>query len=538
MKKIFLIAGCFIHSLFAQLQLSPSSQLFSPIICDQETTVTAWLVNQTDHPIHVHNVSNINEKMVVSFVEGQVEANDSIPVELILNPDQNIDEYDFLLVSTEDAGEFVFPVTVEGFFGDFYDSFTRNKWDINLYTALGNYVSGHTSLGYSTARDYMFTYVDNKNDSIECVYTGRKIYLNHNSTSPRSEAFSQDINTEHTFPQGFFDSDEPMRSDLFHLFPTDVDANSRRGSYPFGVVDHSIQWQSGGSKLGLDGNNQTVFEPRDVHKGNVARAMFYFVVRYENYADFLDYQEETLRQWNDADPVDDRELLRNDRIAELQGKRNPFIDHPQLAKRIISISAVYNREFYPDAHIFPASVTWFSSADTLTLMVMNQGRENLSISGVDIPGISSEVILPYTSLLQPGEMEEIRFMIPGTESFDSLRIEINTNDPLNPDIQATIINQSTLGVDAPLPITESFDVQLYPNPFNHQLNLSLKHVNSSPLELQVYNIMGQIIMDKKLQPDGQQVNIKLDFAKFSSGTYLIKVRQNQQFVTKKVLYLK
>ena len=38
-----------------------------------------------------------------------------------------------------------------------------------------------------------------------------------------------------------------------------------------------------------------------------------------------------LLEWNKADPVDDFEKQRNDRIYCYQQNRNPFIDHPEIA---------------------------------------------------------------------------------------------------------------------------------------------------------------------------------------------------------------
>ena len=42
----------------------------------------------------------------------------------------------------------------------------------------------------------------------------------------------------------------------------------------------------------------------------------------------------TLREWHQADPVDDAERNRNQIIYSWQGNRNPFIDHPEFAASI------------------------------------------------------------------------------------------------------------------------------------------------------------------------------------------------------------
>ena len=75
-----------------------------------------------------------------------------------------------------------------------------------------------------------------------------------------------------------------------------------------------------------------IFEPPNGHKGNVARALFYFSVRYQIKISKL--QEYYLKKWHQQDPVDEFEKWRNDQIEDIQGNRNPFIDMPELVKHI------------------------------------------------------------------------------------------------------------------------------------------------------------------------------------------------------------
>lgn len=102
------------------------------------------------------------------------------------------------------------------------------------------------------------------------------------------------------------------------------------------------------------------FEPRDEVKGDVARMLFYMVIRYEgedgDYVDLellddlyeyedtevsiksskLPYYEDlsTLLRWHIEDPVSEWEINRNQTIYEFQGNRNPFIDMPELVEEI------------------------------------------------------------------------------------------------------------------------------------------------------------------------------------------------------------
>lgn len=144
------------------------------------------------------------------------------------------------------------------------------------------------------------------------------------------------INVEHTWPQSKFKGSSYSRfqkSDLHHLYPTDSQLNSIRGSNPFGEVSKESQGtKCPMSHIGFDSAGHKVFEPPQAHKGNVARALFYFSVRYQ--MKIVDFEEDVLKKWNMEDPVDEAELLRNNQVEEYQGNRNPFIDQPDLANQI------------------------------------------------------------------------------------------------------------------------------------------------------------------------------------------------------------
>jgi hypothetical protein len=147
------------------------------------------------------------------------------------------------------------------------------------------------------------------------------------------------INCEHTWPQSRFNgrqSRSAQKSDLHHLFPTKSVANSTRGNILFGEVNGESVSNCAASLRGNDiYENHDAFEPPKSHKGNVARALFYFAVRYK--INIPDDEEVHLRRWHRLDPVDSDEIARHERIYELQGNRNPFIDDVDLIDSITNI---------------------------------------------------------------------------------------------------------------------------------------------------------------------------------------------------------
>ena len=89
--------------------------------------------------------------------------------------------------------------------------------------------------------------------------------------------------------------------------------------------------------------------PPDKVKGDLARALFYMAVRYDgedqdttdlrlnnlpNASKFKFGKLSTLLEWHKKDPVDKKELRRNDLIETIQGNRNPFVDNPEAVERL------------------------------------------------------------------------------------------------------------------------------------------------------------------------------------------------------------
>lgn len=146
------------------------------------------------------------------------------------------------------------------------------------------------------------------------------------------------VNCEHTWPQSKFTNSFPkeiQKNDLHHLFPTYSKANSARSNYPFGTVtDNQLEISNceSSQKGTLQETNTLGWEPPSEHKGNVARAILYFSLRYE--ISIENKQEDTFKEWNKLDPVDQEEREVNLRIKDIQGNSNVFIEHPEYVDQV------------------------------------------------------------------------------------------------------------------------------------------------------------------------------------------------------------
>jgi hypothetical protein len=283
-----------------------------------------------------------------------------------------------------------------------------------------------------------------------------------------------------------------MRSDLYHLFPTDDDANTKRGSLPFGVVNNPT-WQNGGSKV-----NTTTFEPRDAHKGKVARAMFYFVLKYQNYSNFLTNQEGILRQWYNQFPVDNIERKRGNDIASIQNNRNPFIDYPQFLERITTLSStsVGNPNASTD---MPEDTIDFglvnvTTPNQYTFWLANDGFAPFTASNLNLSPSAVLTFLNGTGgnvTVQPGEATAIQIELANAAPNPNFTGTLNFNvagTGLLAIVSVPI--RANLSMTGLSDITNANAYTLYPNPA-HDL-LCMDGLTSEMKNIKVIDVLGRV----------------------------------------------
>jgi deoxyribonuclease I len=204
--------------------------------------------------------------------------------------------------------------------------------------------SFHYPVSYKRARELIFGFLYLEGTS-SATYALETYYCNDTLTNADFDSGSQlgpmkipdnnVVNVEHAWPQSHFTgqfSKGFQKADLHILFPTESQINSIRGNYPFGDVVTTLQAPCQQAVLGVNAAGERAFEPDDVIKGDMARAIFYFSVRYKSKVD--KNQETSLRQWHEMDPPDAREIELNEKIFDIQKNRNPFIDHPEYVDQI------------------------------------------------------------------------------------------------------------------------------------------------------------------------------------------------------------
>lgn len=248
----------------------------------------------------------------------------------------------------------------------YYRNISANATPSELYEQLQNLViqTHEYQYPYYISKDqYLYTWVDlHPNGQLKSIYSGRqkdaeevieedfemlqrryKKYrqLLIKDRFPEVELEQQVIeisreyrfNAEHVVPQSWFGAREPMKGDLHHLFACEPRCNNVRSNFPYFEFDTNPK-EGGKNHCGIYEYGR--FEP-DYGKGIVARATFYFLLRYprkikRRFLKKLDLP--LLCRWHEQHPVTEYEKHRNKAIFEIQGNRNPFIDFPSLTNKI------------------------------------------------------------------------------------------------------------------------------------------------------------------------------------------------------------
>lgn len=528
--RLLLLLGFLLRGLSAQLpDIQPSALDFGEVLEHAPDTLSLLLRNPGSDSLCIEELWTSplygGHPFQVLDSPGCLPPGDSLRLRVAFAPRHNVLHQGELLIRFgEKIGAAHVHLSGQGKYAQLYYASSENQSEEALKLALrARLGQGFVSLSYNAARDEMFMEVDNEavngqgapQNRLTCIYTGVQI----SNFANRSAAQSLGFNTEHVFPQSLFSENLPMRADLFHLFPATESSNNIRGNLPFGAVS-SPDWQAGGSQRG--GGR---FEPRNEAKGRIARAMLYFVVRYQNYQGFLNGQEAVLRAWHFAYPPDSLEIARNEAIFLRQGNRNPFIDYPQLAERITSFSDVSSAPADYSLRVADTSAVLFSPngnpSPAFHWVIMNAGNQLIRIHGISadtglllLPAVLDEILLPGYALSIP-----LRLQSPFASQFTgTVRV---LADRLGTDTLTLRVNASSGGLPSAIDPGRPA-LRVYPNPAGDYLRVA-GSFGGTALNLQLTDSQGKAIGSPQRLRSGQEATFSL--AGIAAGHYWLRVVQ-------------
>ncbi len=538
--------------LFGQISLSNNTLNFFTQFTGGKDSLALTINNNSPEILVISDVGLYHgEAYSVSETSFSVPVGGSKTIQVYCHPVQNVRYADWVLFKSpshpEQPAAFVFAFCKHA---DTYYDLTFDKYHEDLKDALGIITSfGYTDLGYNPARDQLFMNIDNQavngqgatQNTIECVYTGT---VAAGYTTRPDVQNNYNFNTEHTFPQSLFSELQPMRSDLHHLFPVTSSSNGERSNNPFGVVNNP-SWTSGGSK-----SNGSTFEPRDAAKGNTARAMMYFVIRYQDYNNFFAGQEAILRQWNKQFPPTAVDSARNRNIEALQNVRNPFVDHPEFCDRIASFVTVNNGPTDPIAQLNVDSLCFPGTGVGDTSMgyffIANQGPNDLSLSNWQFSSSDFSIGSVFSLDVPKDSARRVPVLYHpsalGNSGFETLTFA--TNDPNTASATVTLHGSGIV-----VAVDEAMErlLSVSPNPSAGRFKIRFSEEGLSPGglssgglsagelssgKLKILDLKGSLLEEMNL--DGAN-EINLDLTGYPSGAYFLQLELGDRAVTRKLI---
>jgi len=462
---------------------------FGSANCYEQHGVILSLQNNLDRTLQVQNAGFEEAQFTTDLVPQPISAQSSINFHIYFESKQNVNYTDFLRIQLDGGSHpLVVQTSAQAVYSDIYYDASQNLWGADLKAALHNTIKGHTEFDYGDLWNILSDTdedPDNTNNVL-LLYTGWS-YSKSNHGGNASQ-----WNREHVWAKshGDFGTNAPAGTDVHHIRPTDVTVNGKRGNLGF----------DNGGTLYTDGDGPTEcrydddsWEPRDAVKGDVARMMYYMTVRYEgddtSYdLELVDYtpstsskeplfgKQSTLYQWHQNDPVDDWERRRNDRIyTNWQHNRNPFIDHPEFAARMPSVSGMPLTE-EPEIAVAPdmakMDTTGYGKTALYSIAVINTGNQNLVINQIESTNADFTVNPTSETLLADSyDYVQVSFTAPATEGNYSTTIRIHSNDPDESIVEVPVSVQvsETVNVVSTPDAPRIFNLtQNYPNPFSSE----------------------------------------------------------------------
>jgi deoxyribonuclease-1 len=191
---------------------------------------------------------------------------------------------------------------------------------------------------YNDARNNYFydqIYIGNTGESLYCGIN-RPIFDNIGKHKSLEHVMPADWMAEHFGCPNRNECDNTTykhaEGDLHNLWIAVKNINSSRSDHLFGETDvGEARFDYCPLFVRTYSPNPIVVEPRDSVKGNIARSLFYMK---DEYGFDLKGMLPMLKRWNRLDPPAEHEHWRNERIFELQGTRNKFIDNYHLGNAL------------------------------------------------------------------------------------------------------------------------------------------------------------------------------------------------------------
>ena len=295
--------------------------------------------------------------------------------------------------------------------GNYYDGISSSS--ASLVSDLTDLINPHNYISYFLYKTTIMSQFEvkdtlNGQSYVTCCYSGEnKVF---NDPFDWSE---NDFSREHTYAHSWmptFPCDDPEQeeyADQHNLYPANLpNANTPRSNLPLEDITGSTVFTYLEGSVGYNDNNQLVYEPRESHKGNAARAIMYMATCYNgingsNWSIPSNQGPVTLRNWHFNDLPDNYEIARHEFIYNLQGNRNPFIDSVDFACFIDFQQMTYDNDLCENIGLLEIMENNFSVFPIPAKDEIYAQINGLNISSFKLANTAGKILMEESNLNAP-----------------------------------------------------------------------------------------------------------------------------------------
>lgn len=427
----------------------------------------------------------------------------------------------------------------------YYDN-AEGLSDKELKTALHQIIKVGKRVSYGSGTWTGFEKSDRHPDGhVWDMYSNIKRYFPGNGNAPGG------MNIEHSVAKSWWGGiKNDAYKDLYHLNPSDANANTARSNYPLGTNNGS-SFNNGAIKVGNNTSSSEYtgicFEPLDEYKGDFARAYMYMFTCYENlswtgtaaptmlnsnetWPMLKPWAKKLLVEWSRMDPPSEKELNRAAEIYKIQDNRNPFIDYPELVEHLWGnlVGTAFSTNSTTPAITAPANNATVRFPEThyttaITENVSVKGRNLTQNTTLSLSGENAHLFSLNTNILSAEEVNNGTFVkitfMPETSGVFNVTVTLTNPDAAAP----TILNIVASATDnfMVLPATNISESGFTANWTHHSLATGY---TLNLYKLEVTESAEIAIIDQKMEskPEGWTTTGYTDFndlmAKLASGS--------------------
>ena len=295
--------------------------------------------------------------------------------------------------------------------GNYYDGISSSS--PSLVSDLTDLINPHNYISYFLYKTTVMSQFEvkdtlNGQSYVTCCYSGENKVFND-----PFDWSDNDFSREHTYAHSWMptfpcnDPEQEEYADQHNLYPANLpNANTPRSNLPLEDITGSTVFTYLEGSVGYNDNNQLVYEPRESHKGNAARAIMYMATCYNgingsNWSIPSNQGPVTLRNWHFNDLPDNYEIARHEFIYNLQGNRNPFIDSVDFACFIDFQQMTYDNDLCENIGLLEIMEKNFSVFPIPAKHEIYAQINGLNISSFKLTNTAGKILMEESNLNVP-----------------------------------------------------------------------------------------------------------------------------------------